>query len=707
MKNKITKLNDIFGAFFKSTTLDMQSIDSVVIELENYLKCSNIKHHSSEVDFYQYDEFVSKVLSRFEDKHKALDQDVTIIIPSRSGELVVSALNKLGENKFNIVVALNNTDFEKEKSIILENLDIQNKPKIIEHFFPKGVNFSFAEICNTAAKKYAKTKFLLFFNDDLLISKDELIRLTAYIEFNIIGAVAPVLKWPSDVVQNGGIFGGIHRNKLPGLYGRGLQYADINQMPLTCDAVTGACLMLRAEQFFKMKGFDEEKFAIAYNDVDLGYRLNESGLHTISMNHISAVHIEGATRGTGLGNDNPKEEVEISHRFSEYAQKVIPKRIQLILDPESSDFLYANQHPTFDYRNQNVVVFTHNMKLEGASRIAYDTAKVLSDSGFNVSILALEGGERLRDYQSFADNIHICGWDYFTNSNRRAAVSMWLQQHDISLVIANTVICSAALYPVTSGLKCKQINYIHESESFDHHLCHFGGYWVDQSALSIKNNFNVFVSRYTVNVYRYLLNDSNWTILYNYFVEQDLTQNKIKTQGYNFVTVGSVCERKNQKMVFDALDYFEKKEIPATFTLVGARNDQYANEIKSALESRTYLFSKLKIIDETPEVSPYYEKADIFISFSNMESFPITLLEASSHNLILMSTALFGAKEMIVEGVNGFLFEPNNVESMYKSFDKLLDDDFDKLKSSSKTLLKLWPNDKEFNCAITNLIKRK
>lgn len=707
-------MQDVFSSFFYDVNIKNFELKEITSKLDSHFERFSISQDANEnVESISVDDStVAFILNSFEENHAASEEDITLVIPSRNGKNVVNAINSLGENNFRIVVALNNTSFEFEKKFIETNCKLKNKPFIFNHTFPDGVKFSFAEICNSTVKKYVKTKYVVFFNDDLVCDSSVVTRLSAYVKYDIFGAVAPALKWPSNVIQNAGIFGGIYRNRLPGLYGRGMNYNNISKNPLTCDAVTGACLMIRTELFNSLNGFDEERFAVAYNDVDLGYRLNEKGYVTVSMNHIAATHVEGASRGTGIGNDNPLEEVAISDRYGEFAQKSCPDRLQLLLDPESNDFLLSKKHSSFHYHNKNVLVFTHNMKLEGASRIAYDTAAILSRNGYNVSVLALEGGEYYDSYQEISDNIYICGWEFFQNPHVRAKVKYWLQSNDISLAICNTIICSAALYPVTNNIECKQINYIHESESFDHHLNHFGHFWAEQSALSVSNCFNIFVSRYTVNVYRHLLNNENWTVLYNYHNLVSSLEDKVAdkvpdmdTQGYRFVTVGSVCERKNQKMVFDAMDYFEENKVKASFTVVGARNDQYHHEMLAKLSDSDYQYARLDIVNETPNVDDYYSKADVFISFSNMESFPITLLEAASHGLVLMSTSVFGAKEMVVDGVNGFLFDIGDRNSLHYELNKLCNSDLKEIKSNSKVMLGLWPGKKEFDINLSQLIE--
>jgi hypothetical protein len=62
-------------------------------------------------------------------------------------------------------------------------------------------------------------------------------------------------------------------------------------------AVTGACLMVRTELFREIGGFDEEKFAVAFNDVDLCYRIFERGYYNVVRNNMYLYHHESLSRG--------------------------------------------------------------------------------------------------------------------------------------------------------------------------------------------------------------------------------------------------------------------------------------------------------------------------------------------------------------------------------------------------------------------------
>lgn len=66
--------------------------------------------------------------------------------------------------------------------------------------------------------------------------------------------------------------------------------------------------------------------------------------------------------------------------------------------------------------------------------------------------------------------------------------------------------------------------------------------------------------------------------------------------------------------------------------------------------------------------------ADIFILPSYTEGLPISILEAMSYSLPVISTPVGGIPEVIKDGENGFLIKPGDIDALYNAIIKLVDD---------------------------------
>lgn len=61
-------------------------------------------------------------------------------------------------------------------------------------------------------------------------------------------------------------------------------------------AVTAACLAISKEKFQEVGGFDEN-LTVAFNDVDLCFKLYEAGYYNVIRNDVRLFHYESASRG--------------------------------------------------------------------------------------------------------------------------------------------------------------------------------------------------------------------------------------------------------------------------------------------------------------------------------------------------------------------------------------------------------------------------
>ena len=86
-------------------------------------------------------------------------------------------------------------------------------------------------------------------------------------------------------------------------------------------AATGACLLMRACDFDRLGGF-EEAFAVAYNDVDLCWRLAEAGLQVVVTPEPRILHLESVSRGADLKGEKRKRLYEEASRLrARYPQR--------------------------------------------------------------------------------------------------------------------------------------------------------------------------------------------------------------------------------------------------------------------------------------------------------------------------------------------------------------------------------------------------
>jgi glycosyltransferase involved in cell wall biosynthesis len=164
--------------------------------------------------------------------------------------------------------------------------------------------FNLASKMNLGAAK-AEGEHLLFLNDDTeIITPDWLECMLEYSQQPEIGAVGVKLLFPDGRIQHVGVvlLDGDPCHPYYANGGKDMGYWAGNFLVRNTSAVTGACMMTRADLFHGLGGFDEG-FPLNYNDVDYCLRVVESGKRVVFTPYAQLVHYEGATK-SGI---TPKE----------------------------------------------------------------------------------------------------------------------------------------------------------------------------------------------------------------------------------------------------------------------------------------------------------------------------------------------------------------------------------------------------------------
>lgn len=245
----------------------------------------------------EYDEYRTPWLVNLHSE--AVDSEkVSIVIPSKDHpEILETCLESLGKTI---------TDCEYEIIVVDNGSNEENRAKYDKMKVKYGFNyifqpmeFHFSKMCNMGAEQ-AHGEFLLFLNDDIeAIQTGWLAHMKQYAARAHVGAVGAKLYYPdSKMIQHAGItnlrLGPVH--KLQFLEDVRPYYDGRNQMDHNVLAVTGACLMVRKDVWNECGGFSEE-LAVAFNDVELCFRIYKKGYYNVVCNSIALYHHESLSRG--------------------------------------------------------------------------------------------------------------------------------------------------------------------------------------------------------------------------------------------------------------------------------------------------------------------------------------------------------------------------------------------------------------------------
>lgn len=223
---------------------------------------------------------------------------ISIVIPSKDHpdvleNCIASIVKTSAGCEYEIIVVDNGSNEENLAKI----QGLQSKYKF--NYICNSMEFNFSKMCNIGADN-ASGDILLFLNDDIeAVENGWLVKLKQYALREHVGAVGAKLYYPdSKTIQHAGItnlrLGPVH--KLQFLQDERPYYDGRNQITHNVIATTGACLMVRRDLFVSCGGFSED-LAVAFNDVELCFRIYKSGFYNVVCNDVFLYHHESLSRG--------------------------------------------------------------------------------------------------------------------------------------------------------------------------------------------------------------------------------------------------------------------------------------------------------------------------------------------------------------------------------------------------------------------------
>lgn len=221
-------------------------------------------------------------------------QELSIVIPTRDGvDLLRTCIDSVRDNAAGIhyeMVVIDNQSSDPATLAYLDQLDREPWGRVVRY----NHEFSFSRQMNLGALCAAGELILILNNDTVVRTADWLEAMMEHAQRPEVGAVGARLVFPDGRAQHEGIvlgMGGPAYNLDTG------HYMELGAYVRDCAAVTAACVMMRASVFWAVGGLDE-RLRIAFNDVDLGIRLNERGFRVVYTPYAELDHDESASRKT-------------------------------------------------------------------------------------------------------------------------------------------------------------------------------------------------------------------------------------------------------------------------------------------------------------------------------------------------------------------------------------------------------------------------
>jgi glycosyltransferase involved in cell wall biosynthesis len=321
----------------------------------------------------------------------------------------------------------------------------------------------------------------------------------------------------------------------------------------------------------------------------------------------------------------------------------------------------------------SVLIVNDNFTLGGAAMFALEYARYLSQRlGWTVRLATPQDGPlralcakegipvEVLDDASVTAEASGSGFH-----NRIATMAAALDWSDVDVVIANTMVVHWAVH-LAQAMGKPVLFYIHESARIDS-LFPAALVPVVKAALAGATR-TVFVTEWTRTLHRPWECRANFRLLRSWtdiaqldaFAAAHDRASLRRMQGIPaaaivVVCAGSICDRKGQRLLVQAIELLREVSPPADagpprwqFLLVGARPGPDFDQLQWDIMVRG-LAGLVRLVDETPDVLSFLCLADIYVCPSFEEGFPRALMEAAGLGLQIVTTRVCGIPEMLRE----------------------------------------------------------
>lgn len=636
---------------------------------------------------------------------------VTIIIPTRDRldllRSCVESVEQLTTYRDYEILIVDNESREPETLAYLSS----SKHKVLRLVSPNG-EFNFAYLMNQAVE-VASGEYVLLLNNDTVVRDGRwLSQMVGYGQMPNVGAVGAKLYFPDDTIQHCGIihglYGGLAGPAFRNAHGSTHGYLAYTMVAREFSAVTAACLLTKRDTFFAIGGMDEDRFAVAYNDVDYCYRLVQAGYFCVCCPDAELIHFEGKSRGH---KDNVLEVANFRAQYRNfhdiwYNPNLSTDDEQFQIRPQRHIITHLTSRPL------RLAMFSHNLNHEGAPNSMFELVVGLKAKGYvDPIVLSPEDGPLRRDYERAGITVQLVDnplRDGYAESNYAAKIAqlgMTLRLSQTEAVYSNTADTFWA-QDAAHKARLPSVWNIRESEAAETYYQNLPKFLQEVAYDSFSSAYRVvFVASSTRDLWSTLSVRNNFTVIQNGL---DLTRLRERSRGATrlkareqlglldeevaLVLVGTVCERKNQHILLEALS-----EIPVSIAsrvrvfIVGDRPNPYSVQLHQKLARLPAGWrSRIEIIKETDQPYLYFLAADIALCTSLRESYPRVVLEAMALGLPLITTPVFGIAEQAGKDVNALFFDPNDSIGLKGAILKLVGDEHlrRKFASSSSVLFR-------------------
>jgi D-inositol-3-phosphate glycosyltransferase len=342
-----------------------------------------------------------------------------------------------------------------------------------------------------------------------------------------------------------------------------------------------------------------------------------------------------------------------------------------------------------------LLVVTHQLGLGGGQLYLTELLRrLLVELDISCLVVAPHDGPLREELEDLGATVHLCG-DYPIDSPGRyeaailelAALS---RDHGCNAAVVNTMGAFIGA-DLARRLSIPAVWAIHESYPLDEYW--FAAYGPDgihpyvraQAVEALRDTSAlVFEADATRHEYEpYADTDRLLTVPYGitladidrYRAETDRSALRrdagIPDSATLLLCMGTYEPRKAQGALALAFSEAAAESPEAVFAFVGDTGGPYADAVHDLVD-RLDLRDRVHLVPVVADIYAWYLMADAFVSASDVESLPRSVLEAMAFEVPVLAASVFGLPELIDDGVTGLLCAPRDVDALVAGLRRLL-----------------------------------
>lgn len=333
---------------------------------------------------------------------------------------LASILKHTGDIDYEVIIADDvSTDATAELPKFAENVVICRNE----------TNQGFLKNCNQAAAA-AKGKYLMFLNNDTQVTEGWLSSLVKLIESDpSIGMAGSKLVYPSGRLQEAG--GIIWEDGSGWNYGRmdDPEKPEYNYVK-DVDYISGAAILLPADLWKQVGGFDQRFAPAYYEDVDLAFEVRKAGYRVVFQPLSVVIHFEGISNGTDVGGSGLKRyQVQNAAKFREKWKAELKKQCVNTGNPDP--FLARER----GIGKPIVLVIDHYVPAfdkDAGSRSIYQQLCMFLEKGYTVKFM----GDNFLHEEPYSTALEQLGIEILYGPEYKTGIWDWFKKHgnDIDFV---------------------------------------------------------------------------------------------------------------------------------------------------------------------------------------------------------------------------------------------------------------------------------